>query len=466
MALLRGDFTRLAVSMPPRHGKSCFVSQYFPTWYLGRNPEARVIVCSYGRELAKQWSLAARDLFATYAPQVFGVDTQARASVVDWPVFRDRKRTGGGYYAVGKGGALTGKGCDLLILDDLIKDAAEANSASQRRHCWEWLQSVPLTRLEPGGRVLFVSTRWHHDDPIARLEAQAGAGGEPWRFVNLPAVAGDDDPLGRAPGAPLWPERYDLAALDRLRHDVGPRVWESLFCGRPTPLDGSVFRSGWLRPYKRIRGDLVAQDHRVSLDRLRLFATVDLAGSRKTSADYTAAAVFGIDVDGRTLWLLDLVRERVEAPDIIRMLRRLHEKHHLRVLYVEDTGPTLNLIHALALADRAGRKLSNRDAVPRNILLSEAVDAGLPVRTIKPLGDKVMRSSQAQAVFASGRLMTPREAPWLQAYLAELLQFPESPHDDMVDVTSYGASVFLETLAADAARVSTAPTFDRVGPVW
>src|SRR3990167_5216571 len=174
--LVRGELTTLLVSLPVRHGKTEFLSKHLPAWWLLTHPEHRVMTVSYQEALARTWSRRALADFAEHAPRLGGLSASTRASTRSWDVFRDGRRTGGGLDAVGAMGALTGRGANLLVVDDLIKGVATARNRSIRESTWEWFPSDLLTRLEPGARLLVVGTRWHHDDPMGRLERELRAG--------------------------------------------------------------------------------------------------------------------------------------------------------------------------------------------------------------------------------------------------------------------------------------------------
>lgn len=419
--------------MPPRHGKTEFLCRYVPTWWVGRRPNTRVILCSYGESLTVESSRVARDLFAEHASDVFGVRTSPRASVRAWDVYGfDSRRTGGSLRAVGKGGALTGRGADLLICDDLIRDAQEANNPTLRQSAWDWFQSVPLTRLEPGGCAVVVMTRWHHGDIVGRiLEAQErGESGEQWDVLNLPALAGENDPLGRAPGEALWPERFSVEDLQKIRKDVGPWVWESLYQGRPTPAEGGMFRRSWLRYYDLI-GDVVRVSGRgeCRIQDLRRFATCDLATSTRTTGDYTALTVWGFHPGWQTLLLLDVIRERLDGPDIVPCFRQAVDRWGLSALFVE----------------RAGYQLAALQEIVR------AQQGGLPVREIRPEGDKITRAMPLTAALEGARVLFLRNAPWLADIESELLAFPAGQHDDQVDALAYGVLV--------SSQLGNGPTF-------
>lgn len=419
LKMWRGQVRRVCVSMPPRHGKSQFLSMHLPTWWLGTRPESKVILCSYGEKLTVEWSRAARDLFSEHAPVVFGVDTWARASVTAWNVYtRAGKLTGGGMRAVGKGGSLTGRGADLLILDDLIKDDEEANNDALREAAWDWFQSVAMTRLEPGGVAIIVQTRWHHDDIVGRLEQKQKAGevGEPWTFINLPAIAEPDDPLGRTVGEALWPERYDIKALENIRVDRGPYVWQALFQGAPTPKGGAIFKRDWCRYYTRGEmGGNIEGEGPVDFNRMIRFATVDLAASTKNSADFTVASAWALDVEKHRLFLMDRVRIRAEGPEIIPMLQELVGRWNLGTVWIERVAWQLFFIQQ-----------ARRD---------------LPVRELVPDRDKLSRALPATAMMASGQVYWPSNAPWLTEWEAELLAFPAGGKDDQVDTFSYAVII-------------------------
>lgn len=455
MRLSRGEIHRLAVSMPPRHGKSEFISKYFPTWWLGAFPQHRVISCSYGEALTTEWSRAARDAMSEHGPAVFGVETISRSAARAWDIFlsSNATRTGGSLRAVGKGGALTGRGADLLICDDLVRDAQEAANPTLRQTAWDWFCAVPLTRLEPGGKAIVVMTRWHHDDIVGRLveQQQRGEAGEPWTIVNLPAVAEENDPLGRDEGEALWPARYPLHVLDRIRKDVGPYVWGALYQGQPTPAEGALFKAGWFHSFQWQEAGvgqpprlLVPTHGLTTLAELRTYVTVDLAASEKTRADYTVIAVWGIHPAWRTLFLLDVIRVRLDGPDILPRIRSTMEAYACRVGFVESIGFQSTLGQA-------------------------ALREGIPLRDLRPVGDKVTRALPATAVMERGQLLLPAGASWRGEFEAELLSFPEGKHDDQVDAVSYGVQVYLEMFGGGSAPrsgPSKQPPRDDRGGGW
>ncbi len=213
---------RLIILAPPRHGKSWLTSKFFPAWYIGCNPDRRVVLATYAADFSEGWGRATRDLLVEHGPSIFGISLNPDVqSAARWDV-KDRQ---GSMVSAGVSGPLTGRGADLLICDDVIKTAAEANSELQRENIWAWFRSVAFTRLEPGASIVITMTRWNEDDLIGRLLA---AEGNQWDVVSLPALAEDDDVLGRKPGEALWPERFTAAELEATREQVGSYVWSAL----------------------------------------------------------------------------------------------------------------------------------------------------------------------------------------------------------------------------------------------
>ena len=203
--LAAGQIRRLLVTMPPRHGKSELCSVYLPAWYLGNYPERRIILASYESDFAASWGRRVRDVLEQHGQHLFEVSLRAdSAAAYRW----DLDGYTGGMIAVGVGGAATGRGADLFIIDDPVKSPEEAQSQTMSRRIWDWYRGVARTRLEPGGAMLLIMTRWSEDDLAGRLLADRD--GEAWEVLNLPALAEDDDPIGRVPGEALWPERFPL----------------------------------------------------------------------------------------------------------------------------------------------------------------------------------------------------------------------------------------------------------------
>lgn len=429
-----GDCRRLIIEMPPRHGKSEFASRFFPAWFVGKEPDKRVILASYEAEFAATWGQKARDILREWGQPVFGARLNTSSAARNlWNV----ARRSGGMTTAGVGGPITGKGADLLIVDDPVKNAKEANSATIRDQIWDWWQSTAYTRLEPGGAAIIIMTRWHEDDLVGRLLRAEADGGEPWRRLRLPALAEADDPLGRAEGEALWPARYGAERLAEIRSVVGSYWFSALYQQRPQVDGGLVFRRPWFRTYRAARGADGQPTHyelaadagvkRVPVDACYRLSVVDLAVSTSNSADWTVVSTWAVTPD-RELVLLDVVRDRVEGADHMPLVRRTFERWRPSFVGIERTAYQLALVQT-------------------------AVRAGLPVLQLVADRDKLSRALVASARYEAGMVYHPAAAPWLEAWEAELLAFPNGAHDDQVDTAAYAAI----SLMSGTATQSDAP---------
>jgi hypothetical protein len=286
VGLFTGSFDRLSVAMPPRHGKSVLCSTYFVAWWLLRRPTDRVLLVSYEADFAASWGRKVRDLIVEHG-ESFGVAVRDDSAAAHrWDLVQ-----GGGMTTAGIGGPITGKGADLVVIDDAVKNFEEAISISVSRRNWDWYQSTLRTRLEPGGKILLVATRWSEIDLSGKLIADDG---EPWRELRLPAVAEEDDLLGREVGEPLWPSRFDMDELGKIKKALSASHWAALYQGRPSPIDGDVFKREWFRYYAE-SGDsyrlLGTEPRDLPTESVQTFMTVDLAISTKQAADPTVMAV-------------------------------------------------------------------------------------------------------------------------------------------------------------------------------
>ena len=400
----RGDLTRLIITMPPRHGKSMTVTESFPSWFIGRNPENRVIEVSYGAELARKFGLSNRRKVDEFGAEIFGVYvSRENASATNWGL----EGYSGGMISAGIGGSITGQGADLLIIDDPIKNRKEAESQTYRDSIWAEWQDTLSSRLHPGGRVVVIMTRWHEDDLVGRLLKQSNS----WHLVNLPALAEDKDILGREEGQALWPERYDEGWCEEKKSELGSRSWESLYQGHPRPADGNLFRQSMFRRYKVSESCYLVGDKVYDKAVCKIFQTCDVAGSRKTSADYFVLGTFALCPNGELL-LLEIFRERLEGPDQPSLIACKYQEYKPALIGVESANMGLTLYQQL-------RRM------------------GLPVVELKPDADKYTRAIPAAARYESGMVYHIEGAHWLNDLEAELLAFPNGAHDDQVDVVSY-----------------------------
>jgi predicted phage terminase large subunit-like protein len=392
----KGDIDRLMVLMPPRHGKSELASVRFPAWFLGRNPSLRVIATSYSARLAETFGRKVREIVADPKFRLtfgFGLSKRSRAS--------DRWETteGGGYIAAGVGGSITGMGGDLLIVDDPFKNQEDADSKTYRDKVWEWYQSTLYTRIEKGGKIVVILTRWHEDDLAGRLLA---SGNDDWHVVSFPAVAEGDEEF-RNIGEPLWEDKYDSADLQRIKTTVGTRVWNALYQQRPAPQDGAVFKKGWWRFYDRLPDDIDSY-----------IQSWDMTFSDSSGADFVVGQVWALK--GSARYLVDQVRERMDFVKAIQAVREMTEKYpEANAKYIEDKANGPAVISAL-----------------RN-----EIQGLIPVN---PKGSKIARANSVCPVIEAGNVFLKKGARFSDELMEEASLFPAGKNDDMVDAMTQALS--------------------------
>jgi len=388
-----GKTRRLMVFMPPRHGKSLTASCVFPAWFIGRRPGRSVIAASYGAELAEGFGRRVRNFMSN--PLHAAIFPECRLAADSAAQHRFDTTAGGSYYAVGRGGAVTGRGADLLLLDDLLKDSEEARSESIRRSTHEWFQHVAYTRLAPGGALVLIQTRWHEDDLPGRLLREDK--GENWQVINMPAVAEADDEFRKA-GEALWPERFPLEVLRGIRSAVGGSAWDSLYRLQPSASEGAVFRREWWRFFREQPACT------------RVVQSWDTAFKSGAENDYSVCTTWGVTASG--YYLLWVWRDRVEFPELTRRMTWLADQWRPVQILVEDRASGQSLIQELRHSTR------------------------LPIIPIKVDSDKMSRAQSVTPLIEAGRIFLPESAPWLDEYLDEMAGFPTAAHDDCVDSTT------------------------------
>ncbi len=432
LSVVAGERPRLIVTMPPRHGKSTLISKYFPAWHLGRFPDRNVLLASYEATFAASWGRGARAVIEACGQDVFGVRVDRSSYKSYWWQIEGH---GGAMYSYGVRGPLTGKGADIAIIDDPIKNDQEANSQVVRDQVFEWYRSTLRTRLDrPEAGIVLLMTRWHEDDLAGRLIDQEGGA---WEVFNLPALCdAPDDPLGREPGEPLWPERFPAAQLATTRAEVGSYWWGAMYQGSPHPEEGAIFERGWFPRYRIDGQQLRFGDgaSTVGLDALFVYLTVDLAASEKEEADYTAITAWARY--GKLRFLLDVVRERIPGHRLIPEMQRVREKWGAAVVAIEKAGMQLAIIDI-------------------------ARKSGLPVREVQADRDKVSRALAATPICERGGVLLPEDAAWLSDFESELYSFPRARHDDQVDAFVYG--VLFARGSSTPPLVSGSATRGRVG---
>ena len=410
----------LIVEEPVRHGKSELCSKWTPAWYIAKHGRAgrRALLSSYEAEFARAWGRKARDIIAEVLDQ-YGLEKNKDV----WTQENWELTTGAGMGTAGARGAITGKGGHLLICDDPVKSKQEADSPVIREQTWEWWDSTWTTRrMGKETKYLLIMSRWHTDDITGRLIKIIDQLGMRVRRLRMPALAEDDDELGRRPGEALCPELYDEDTLDGIRK-TSPIAWPALYQQRPVAAGGGLFKKDNLAEYgmDTIGDSTVLRfgDRLAELSECMVFATMDTAYTNTKTSDYTAIGVWAVPpADDRPLdlALLDMRRLRIESSAHARLIEEVWEDWpDLRWVGIEKINATFSLF-------------------------AEASRKGIIMRWLKPDGNKVARAETAMALSEQGRLWLPREAVWLDDYVDELTLFPSAEHDDMVDVTSYAAA--------------------------
>lgn len=391
-----GKINRLMVTMPPRHGKSELCSHYLPVWYLGIFPERRVMLASYEAGFAESWGRKARDTYneAVYR-KLFKHEIRADVNAAK----RWELPTGGGMHTAGVGGSLTGRGGNLLIIDDPVKNAEQALSPTYRDAAWDWYLTTFRTRREPGASELMILTRWHLDDVAGRALQDTE---EPWTILNLPALAEEDDALGRKPGEALWPARYSAEDLQNTKAMTGSHWWNAMYQQRPVEREGGMFKTDWFEIVGRGASG-------PNVQRVRYW---DRAASVK--GDFTVGALMATDGTG-TYWVEDIVRFRGSSADNERRILQTAQVDGQAVkIYMETEGGS-----------------SGYDA---NLCYSRLL-AGYSFRGDRPKLSKELRADPFAAQCENGNVKLVR-GDWNRDYIGELASFPMGLNDDQVDASS------------------------------
>lgn len=408
-----GKNKRLALFMPPGHAKTRYASVLFPIWYLGNNKSKFVIAASHTSEMAEDFGRKCRTLL--YTPEYrhvfqFGLDDKNKAAG-HWIL-----QNGGEYFAIGVGGAVTGRRSDVAIIDDPIRGQEDADSEIVRKRTWDWYLSDFRTRMKPNAALILIQTRWNEDDLAGRIFGPTYMGesgqiqavdGEWWEVLCLPALAErSDDPLGRAVGEPLWPDYYTLELLEQERRSLtaqGPRKWAALYQQRPAPEEGNFFKREWIKYYTKKPANL------------RIYGASDYAVTSK-GGDYTVHLVVGLD-EHDDLYILDLWRGQTES-----------------IVWVEEFLNFIQRYKPLEWGEENGQILKSLDPIIQKRMRERKIYAFR--KQYSSTTDKVTRSQAIQARMAMGKVFFPQNATWMSTLEHEILTFPAGKHDDMVDCLS------------------------------
>lgn len=399
---------RLMISIPPRHGKTA-VLRHFQAWLLGEMPDKRIINTSYSIFLAQSNSKAIRNIIASskygdYYPRTkLAKDTKA-ASMWD-------TTEGGGMIAAGVGGSITGYGANLIVIDDPVKGRAEAESDLKRQRLKDWYTNDVITRLEePGGAIIIIQTRWHQDDLSGWLLSQQASDDsevddpERWTVLSLPALAEEDDPLGREPGEALWETKYSKQWLNRRRQTMGEYAFASIYQQKPIPSGGGLFDTALI--------ELIEAEQVPTLAHVCRF--YDLAVTANKTSDFTVGFKLGVTDDQR-YYILDVWRVRREFPEV-------------KIGIKQNAGLDGTAVSIRLEAEKAG-------LVALQELLRDPDLSPYTIDAKPPLGDKYSRATPFASRVNAKRVWMVK-GRWNRDTLDEFAIFNKGKHDDIVDAAS------------------------------
>jgi len=424
--VIDGECNRLILQVPPRSGKSLLSSTLLPAAYLKAHPDRFVGISSYSAELSQGFSRKARDFYRDGGGQL----DPSQQAVNAWGT-----QGGGGLWAAGVGGAITGRSGHLLIIDDPVKNREEAESARLMEKLWDWYASTLYTRLEPEvGAIVVIQTRWSENDMIGQLLENemnvSEKGRENWTIVDLPAIYEDASNRPLLPdhceiipdwreqeGEALCPQRYDEDDYERIREAIGAREFASLYQQRPAPIGGNMFDPSWWQYYSH---DTVIPD----FDRVLL--SIDCTFTNTSTSDYVVGLVVG--QAGPNFYVLDLYRERTDVIGTMAMISRMYKRHQLDGTVIE-----------LAASGYAVYQMA-RKKVPGLI-------------GFKPEKSKEARAAGIVPIVEAGNVYLPISSPWLDSFISEFSLFPASKNDDQVDALTMAINYSLQRQAPQLTQV-------------
>jgi predicted phage terminase large subunit-like protein len=391
--LAEGKIKRLIINMPPRHTKSEFASFLLPAWMIGRKPNLKIIQSTHTTELAVRFGRKAKTLmdmpeYKEIFPTRLREDSQAAGK---WET-----EQGGEYYAAGVGSAITGRGADLLIIDDPHSEQDALNIDALER-AYEWYTSGPRQRLQPGGAIVLVMTRWNVKDLTGALQRATGdMKADKWEVIEFPAIL----PSGK----PVWPEFWKLEELEGVKSSISLQKWNAQWMQNPTSEEGALIKREWWRKWDK--------DYIPSLQ--HVIQSYDTAFMKKETADYSAITTWGVfynnEDSGPQLILLDAIKDRFEFPELRRVAYQQYQYWQPETVLVEAKASGLPLTYEL-------RKM------------------GIPVINYTPSkgNDKHTRVNSVAPLFESGQIWAPVDKEFAQEVIEECAAFPYGDHDDLVD---------------------------------
>jgi len=392
----QGKIKRLIINMPPRHTKSEFASYLFPAWMMGLRPNAKLMQVSHNAELSFRFGRKVRNLVDSeeYKKIFSNVGLQQDSKAAG----RWETSQGGEYFASGVGGAITGRGADILVIDDPHTEQ-NVMSDSAMEKTYDWYVSGPRQRLQPGGSIVVVMTRWAQDDLTGRLlKAQSNAGADQWDVVQFPAIMDD--------GQPVWPEYWSLPELESVKASIPPQRWNAQYMQEPTSEEGAILKREWWRPWS---GQMPYLDY--------IIQSYDTAFSKKESADFSAITTWGVfrptEDSPPCLMLIDAMKGRWDFPELKAVAMDQYTYWKPEAVVIEAKASGTPLIHELRRT-------------------------GIPVFDFVPGRgrDKVSRVNACAPVFASGHVFYPEGKQFALEVIEECASFPYGENDDLVDSTT------------------------------
>jgi predicted phage terminase large subunit-like protein len=399
--VVNGECKRLIINMPPRHTKSEFASYLLPAWFLGKFPHKKVIQSSNTAELAVGFGRKVRNLVDGEIYKDLFPNLELRADSKAAGRWNTSKN--GDYFAIGVGGTVTGKGADLLIIDDPHSEQEAALAASNPDvfdKVTEWYTSGPRQRLQPGGAIVIVMTRWAMRDLTGQvLKAAAQRGGEQWEVIEFPAIM----PSGK----PLWPEFWGLDELEALREELPNSKWQAQYQQNPVGNESAIVKRDWWQWWEHERPPACEY----------ILQTWDTAFEKNNRADYSAGTTWGVfnldeDVNNKNIILLNTYKKRVEYPELKRDVLEEYREYEPDGVLIEKKASGAPLIYDLRAM-------------------------GIPVQDYTPSKgqDKIARLNAVSDIIASGKVWVPRTR-WAEELVDEIAEFPSGEHDDLVDATT------------------------------